>query len=61
MKPSEAASVSVAPETVALGAGESSLADVQLQRDPLYYNEPLIILVSRVVIFGNAMFMTKCR
>ena len=62
MNPSEsarAASASIAPETIAFGTGESFLEDAQsrsdpIQRDQLYYNEPLIILVSHVVIFGDA-------
>jgi hypothetical protein len=62
MNPSESAratSASVAPEAVAFGTGESSLQDAQslsdsIQRDSLYYNEPLIILVSHVIIFGDA-------
>lgn len=42
----------ITPESATSASGKSSLGDVRplVQRDPLYYEAPLIILVSCVVV-----------
>jgi len=55
---SRAPSKIITPKSATSAIGESSLGDVRplkdsIRRDPLYYNAPLIILVSRVVVMSD--------
>ena len=55
---SQAPSEIITPESATSAIEESSLGDVQLlkdsiRRDLLYYNAPLIILVSHVVVMSD--------
>jgi len=48
----------IIPESATSASGKSSLGDVRplndpIQREPLYYNAPLIILVSYVVVMSD--------